>query len=104
MLAPETNRMYWDVLPANRRDRLRVNAARIVRAITQQYDRAQRQRGRFRQHPLQRVTDARGLRSARQDIRLLNPLRLCAELVKPHLEFIAERLQQPAVQDGLLAR
>ncbi len=101
MLLAEADGVYGNALPSNGRDGGEVDAARVVRAIAQHDDRAQRQRGGFGQYALQRFAQAGGGGAGCKLVGFLNPLRLAAELVKPYLEAIAETFEHSGIEDGL---
>ena len=82
----EAHRVNRDVTAAQRGDRLGVDAARIVGAIGEEHDRADRQFLRFTRELLEAVADARSGRGRVKLLQVGDPRELAVEAIEARLK------------------
>ena len=100
LLAAEPDGVYRNAPLPDLRNRVQIDAAGIIRAIRQQHHGAQRQRGRFREHLLQAVAQARSRLRHGELAGFLDALGFLAEAIEAHLKLLPQRGQQLPVEHG----
>ena len=91
--------MHRNVAAAQRRDRIEVNAAGVVAAVTQENNRADGQIGRLRRQLLEAVADMRrGTRGVCEGVQVGDSVGVSIEAIDASLEFVLELAQHAALQ------